>query len=145
MRACFVLFCFFFVSCSSTEKLNTTINVRAKPHEIWRILEDMFSGYKLQIKNTRKGILKLAPLKGSACFAPSPNVVQSSGVICQILVTVKYKKPFARISVIKYMTLKKSYLSKREPVSSDKLQEHLILYRLKRELRISKLVKKYVN
>ena len=143
-----VLTAFFFListSCMHMEEEAADTEVfTASRSKVWEALIQVFTPYKLEISDEERGLIKTKLILGSNVWTPAHDEDKDiSGVNYYITAKLVYDKPHATVTITKKMKQKKGFLFDSKTIPSDLMEEQLLLYRLGRELRIKKLIKKY--
>ena len=143
-----VLTAFFFListSCTHMEEDAADTEVfTASRSKVWEALIQVFTPYKLEISDEERGLIKTKLILGSNVWTPAHDEDKDiSGVNYYITAKLVYDKPHATVTITKKMKQKKGFLFDSKTIPSDLMEEQLLLYRLGRELRIKKLIKKY--
>ena len=112
--------------------------------KVWESLVQVFSPYKIQISDEEKGLIRTEVISGANVWTPAHDRDRNtSGISYTITAQLIYEKPHATVLIKKDINRKKGFLSSSQTQPSDFLEEGLLLYRLKRELHIKRLIKKY--
>ena len=116
----------------------------ASRSRVWEALIQVFSPYKLQVSDEEKGLIKTKLITGSNVWTPAHDEDKdTSGISYHITAKLIYDKPHATVTIIKKIKQKRGFLSDSKTIPSDLMEEQLLLYRLGRELRIKRLIRKY--
>ncbi len=141
---------------TATEKLEKKLKVgepvvevyNAKYEEVETALKQAMLRYPQRVDNTEAGIFETDFVKGEARFkAPHKlNEEFSSGYRYRILVRLvrgnKEGRGAVKVVVLKQIELARDFFATTEPMPSDGLEERVILYRIGRELRITRALQK---
>ena len=142
-----ILICFLLIPTACThleEEAADTEVFMASRSRVWEALIQVFSPYKLQISDEEKGLIKTKLITGSKVWTPAHDEDKdTSGISYYITAKLIYDKPHATVTITKKMKRKKGFLSDSKTIPSDLMEEQLLLYRLGREIRIKRLIKKY--
>ena len=132
-------------ACLSLEDETRDTQVFTVPRtKVWEALVQVFSPYKIQISDEEKGLIKTEVITGANVWTPAHDRDRNtSGISYTITAQLIYEKPQTTVIIKKDIKRKKGFLSSSQTLSSDFLEEGVLLYRLERELRIKRLLKKY--
>ena len=132
-------------ACSSLDNKAEDTQVFTAPRtEVWEALVQVFSPYKIQISDEEKGLIKTEVITGADVWTPAHDRDRNtSGISYTITAQLIYEKPHATVIIEKDIKWKKGFLSSSQTLPSDFLEEGILFYRLSRELRIKRLIKKY--
>ena len=98
----------------------------------------VFKSYPLKTIDEQKGYIETAELKADRFWkAPHQQKRDFSGYSYVITVSLSYRKPIARVFIDKKVYKRKGFISIKEEVPSDFLEETVLLYRIAKELSIS--------
>lgn len=135
------LFCIFFslflMSCAHVEEEQNTIFFEAPREKIWEVLVFVLKPYPLKTINEQKGYIETEVLKAGRFWkAPYERTKDLSGYTSSLMVKMDYKNSRARVSVYKKIYKQRGFISNKEEVFSDMIEEGILLYRIARELKI---------
>lgn len=119
----------------------------AKYEEVESALKLALMKYPQRVDNTDAGIFETDYVKGEYRFKPPHKSVEySSGYRYRILVRLVRGKSVARpavqVVVVKQIEIAKDFFAEPTQVASDGLEESVILYRVGRELTVSRSLQK---
>lgn len=122
----------------------------AKYEEVEAAIKQAMIRYPQRIDNTDAGIFETDYVKGEARFrAPHKEVDYSSGYRYRILLRLvrgrSTEKPAIRVLVTKQIELARDFFSDPDQVTSDGLEESVILYRVGRELSIARAISRSIE
>ena len=144
-----ILICLLLIptACTHLEDEAADIEVfTASRSRVWEALIQVFSAYKLQISDEEKGLIKTRLITGSNVWTPAHDEDKDiSGISYYITAKLIYDKPHATVTITKKIKQKKGFLSDSKTIPSDLMEEQQLLYRLGRELRIKRLIKRYAR
>ena len=144
----FVLFFFLTLSaCSHLEEdAENTEVFTASRSKVWEALIQVFSPYKLALSDEEQGLLQTKLITGSKVWTPAHDENKNTtGISYHLRAKLIYDKPHATVIISKKIKQKKGFLFDSKTIPSDLMEERLLLYRLGRELRIKKLIKRYAQ
>ncbi len=146
-----------FAGCAETasEKFKRTLKLNepvtriytAKYEEVESAIKQAMIRYPQRVDNTEAGIFETDYVKGEARFrSPGKPNDESLGNRYRILIRlVRGKnddKPAVKVIVTKQIELNRDFFATAEPVPSDGLEEASILYRIGREIVLSRAIVK---
>jgi hypothetical protein len=119
----------------------------AQYEEVETALKQAMLKYPQRVDNTEAGIFETDYVKGDARFKPpQTDVTYSSGYRYRILIRLvkgkSEKNPAVKVVVQKQIDIVRDFFSEPDPIQSDGLEENVILYRIGRELTITRALKK---
>jgi len=118
--------------------------------DIWRATQLALqspTSYPLRVNNMDTGVIETETIKGSLVWvAPHKQEVPGGGLSYRIIVrvikgNVADKEAF-KVTVQKTAQMQRDFFSEAETVPSDGLEEKVILYRIERELKIDRALKR---
>ena len=135
-KSLFALLSLLMLSCTHTENTNSQ-SFQAPREKVWQALVAVFKSYPLKIIDDHKGYIETEVLKANR-FWKAPHMVNQdfSGYSSVITVRLSYEKPIARVFIDKKVYKQKGFISSREEIPSDLLEETVLFYRVARELSI---------
>lgn len=145
------------VGCASTGKdVNTLSPVEQKKNTqkvfpfnyeaVWRAAQISLK-YPIAVNNMDNGVLETEWIRGVDGFIP-PHTQRdpSSGIRYKISINMVKGKldssPSVRVSIFKKMERQRDFFSEVENLTSDGLEEKILLYRMEREILIDEALKK---
>ena len=139
----FSLFSILLISCVHTEETANSQTFRASKEKVWEVLVTVFKSYPLKTIDEQKGYMETEVLEADRFWlAPHQKRNNFSGYSSVLKVRLDYKRPIARVFIDKKIYKQKGFISSKEEVPSDFLEESILLYRVARELRIKTLLDK---
>lgn len=144
---------------TASERLNKRLKIGepvsrvfyAKYEEVEAAIKQAMIRYPQRVDNTDAGIFETDYVKGEARFrSPVMQDDFSSGYRYRILIRLvrgrgEEKRSAVRVLVTKQVELARDFFREPELVSSDGLEENVILYRVGRELTVSRLIMRSVE
>lgn len=132
-----ILLSVIFVSCNHFEEQSNSQTFNAPREKVWEVLVAIFKSYPLKTIDEQKGYIETEVLKADQFWVPPHQKnLDFSGHSSFIIVKLDYKKPIARVFISKKVYKQKGFISSKEEVPSDLLEENVLLYRVARELSI---------
>lgn len=133
---------FFLTSCFHTARLSNSIKVEASREKTWESLVSILKAYPIKIIDQSNFYMKTETFKGEKFWkAPHQQNLEPRGLKYFLEVRVTGNKSFSQVEIIKTIYKQKSFFSTAKKIPSDLLEEHSLLYRLKRELYILETLK----
>ncbi len=138
-------------SLSSTKKTpqrkQHTIYLNSKFEHVWRAAQISLSKYPLATNNLDKGLLKTQMISSYDIWKPAHVSVNNYGgksytIKIKILRGRYNGKKITKVIVKKSLQRRKDFFSGEESLMSDGLEEQKILYRIKRELIIERIIER---
>ncbi len=125
------------ISCTHTEKQGANQLFHAPRDEVWEVLVAVLKSYPLKTIDEQKGYIETEIL-GADLFwrAPHQKRLDLSGYSSVITVTLDYEKPVTRVFIYKKVYKQRGFISSKEEVPSDLMEENILLYRVARELNV---------
>lgn len=131
----FALFFFVIVSCVHTENASISQSFYASREKVWEILVAVLKSYPLKTIDEKSGYIETEWIKaGKLWKAPHQKHENFLGYSSIIIVRLNHKSPISWVSVRKKLYRQKGFISFKEEVPSDLLEETVLLYRIAREL-----------
>ncbi|MGE0763725.1 MAG: hypothetical protein AB7N80_10645 [Bdellovibrionales bacterium] len=118
--------------------------------DVWRAMQLALQGptsYPLRINNMDTGVIETEQVKGSMVWSP-PNVEQPSGggysyrLIMRVIKGAVSGRQAYKVTVQKVSQIQRDFFAEPEPISSDGLEEKVILYRVDREMQIDRALRR---
>ena len=133
-------------SCIHTaEKPQNERTFNAPKGLVWESLITVLKPYPTDELNEKKGFIKTEEMNINTLWKPV-NKKKPLGFKYSLSIYIRPKNPLeTRVIVIKKIKNQKTFFSKTYIIPSDLLEEDEILYRLGREIKIRKLIKKLKN
>ena len=140
----YTLLALFLLSCTHVEEMSNKQIFKAPREKVWEVLVEVLKSYPLKTIEEQRGFIETEVLKANQFWkAPHQKNQDFSGYSAQLIVKLDYKKPYARVFIYKKIYKQKGFISSKEEVLSDLLEENILLYRIARELQIRALLEKY--
>lgn len=119
----------------------------AKYEEVESAIKQAMIKYPQRVDNTEAGIFETDYVKGDARFKPPHKDIEySNGYRYRILIRLvrgrSDEKPAVRVQVLKQSEMMRDFFAEAEQLPSDGFEEDVILYRIARELTITKAITK---
>ena len=132
-----------FISCTHTEESTNSLSVVANKEQAWKVLVEIFKNYPLKTIDEQLGYIETEVIKSANIWkAPHQKKKDFSGYSYMIKVNLNYKKPISTISINKKIYKQKGFISHKQEIPSDNLEETALLYKINRELEVQALLKK---
>lgn len=104
---------------------------------------EVFKSYPLKTTDEQNGVIETQELRGSKFWqAPHYDNPDTFGYSSVISVRLSYRKPVARIYITKKIYKQEGFMSQKEEILSDLLEESILLYKIDRELNMRARLKK---
>ena len=129
------------MSCTHTEELSNSLSVEANKEKVWKILVKTFKNYPLKTIDEQLGYIETEVIK-SANFWKAPHQKQKDffGYSYILRVNLNYDKPISTVIINKKVYKQKGFISQKQDVASDHLEETVLLYQIARELEVQSLL-----
>ncbi len=137
-----------FASCSSKPKNPGVIEYartfKAPYETVWRATQQALLNYPMNINNMDTGQLQTLYITGKHRYqAPHlEKTVLPSGYQYRLNINILRGKRSARVILAKEVRLQKNFFAEPQELTTDGFEEKALLYRIKREVLIEKLLKK---
>jgi hypothetical protein len=151
------LFILLFISwtitgCALQETAPTQVGPRQRVYysafdNVWRSTQIALQDYPIKINNIDRGVLETEIIKGYDVWTPphKPNA-KSGGFRYKLVIRVIKGRTRGRdaikVTIFKRMSVQRDFFSPEKSLSSDGLEEESILYRIQRELKIDRALKR---
>lgn len=122
--------------------------IQASYDEVWRATQKALSAYPIQLNNVDQGVIETDQLKAGQIFnlPYKTDKRTSSSFRYSIKVNVLRGKAegldTVRISVFKNIAQERDFFSGEKKLPSDGMEERLLLYRIEREIKLERSIKK---
>ena len=143
MRFAFLsLSAFFLVSCVTLEEYKTYEAVFPSPYSmVWQSIQIVVKDYPIKKSQSESGLVITKPIKGYSIWTPPPGSIKNKRNRHYTLKILLHKgiiddKPAVKVQVVKEEFIHKDFIEEAVPVSSNGLEEEVILYRIGRELNL---------
>ncbi len=141
-----VILVFWLVGCSSPTKIKPVSGEQifvAPFDKVWRATQIALVKYPIRTNNIDQGILETDNIHSyDGWKPPHKSAKKSGGLYYKLLIKVikgRYReREVTKVIVSKKINLKRSFFSENQERQSDGLEEKVILYRIKRELKIER-------
>ena len=144
---CLFLYCLL-ISCIHTEELPNSLSFAKSREKVWTVLVEIFKTYPLKTIDEQLGYIETETIKSSDSKfwkAPYQKRKDFSGYSYFIKINLNYKKPISTVTVNKKIYKQKGFISQKQEIPSDHLEETALLYEIARELEIQALLKRYIK
>ena len=132
------------LSCMHVEEMSNKQIFKAPRERVWEVLVAILKAYPLKTVDEQRGYIETEVLKADQFWkAPHQKNQDFSGYSSQLIVKMDYKKPYARVFIYKKIYKQKGFISSKEEILSDRLEESVLLYKIAKELRIKALLERY--
>ena len=103
----------------------------------------VFKKYPKKNINEEAGLIETETIRAGKIWSPvGVEKQRTSGISYTLRATLVQESPYIYATIKKILKSQRDFFSKPEIVESDLLEEQTLLYRLKREIEIKKLIKK---
>ena len=146
-KLCFALLMLHFTSCVSAPtpvEKNYERKFRASFDEVWRACQQAIISYPLKVNNMEQGVIQTTMLRSHTYFRP-PHISKkhASGYRYSLSFNLlKESEKETTISIHKNLLVYRDFISKPEDLTSDGLEEAILLYRIQREIEIDRSILK---
>ncbi len=143
----FALFVCNLMSCVSAPipvEKNYERKFRASFDEVWRACQQAILSYPLKVNNMEQGVIQTTMLRSHTYFRP-PHISKkhASGYRYSLSFNLlKDSEKETTISIHKNLLVYRDFISKPEDLTSDGLEEAILLYRIQREIEIDRSIVK---
>ena len=143
----FALFVCNLMSCVSAPipvEKNYERKFRASFDEVWRACQQAIISYPLKVNNMEQGVIQTTMLRSHTYFRP-PHISKkhASGYRYSLSFNLlKDSEKETTISIHKNLLVYRDFISKPEDLTSDGLEEAILLYRIQREIEIDRSIVK---
>ena len=129
------------VSCIHTEEESKNrLSFVVDRDTMWKVMVKVFKPYPLKNIDPETGYLETEVIKGDQVWkAPFQKAENFYGYSYTIRAYLNYKKPVSTVNIYKKVYKQKGFISEKEEVSSDYLEETVLFYHIVRELELKKL------
>lgn len=107
----------------------------------WEALVLAFKPYPVKNISQDSGVIETERMRHRQVWKPVHSNKKQSGFY-KLKAILTYKEGYAYVSVEKIIRRQKDFFSKTEILPSDFLEEQTLLYRMKREIQIKKLIRR---
>lgn len=117
---------------------------RASFDEVWRACQQAIISYPLKVNNMEQGVIQTTMLRSHTYFRP-PHISKkhASGYRYSLSFNLlKESEKETTISIHKNLLVYRDFISKPEDLTSDGLEEAILLYRIQREIEIDRSILK---
>jgi hypothetical protein len=112
--------------------------------DTWRAVLIALSNYPLEVTNFEQGLIKTKVLTEGEIWKPHFRSANPEYTYV-MSINVFDSSDGTRVSIDKDLKRRAGFNRNEETLKTEKVEEDLLLYRVKRELLIDKLIKKYFN
>lgn len=116
--------------------------------ETWRAVQLALVSYPIRTNNMDQGVIETDNIPSYRGWSPPHRKVKKSGGLSYRLIVRIIKghydenKKVTKVIIQKKIQLKRSFFSEEQELESDGLEETTLLYRIKRELELTKILNK---
>lgn len=136
-KAVFILWSIWAVSCAHSPDVLNSRSFPAPKEKVWEVLVAVFKSYPLKTIDEDKGYIETGELKASHFWKPPHRSRENfTGYSSMIRVRLSYHRPISHVYIDKKVYKQKGFISSKQEVPSDLLEESILLYRIGRELSI---------
>ncbi|MCY4321783.1 MAG: hypothetical protein OXC37_05215 [Bdellovibrionaceae bacterium] len=143
----YLLLPFLLISCMHTaEKPINSLSVPISRYKVWKILVEIFKTYPLKTIDEQLGYIETEVIKSGNIWKP-PHQKQKdfSGYSYILKINLNYTKPISSVTIRKKANIQKGFLSKKQEIASDGLEEASLIYKINRELEVQSILNKLTN
>lgn len=118
--------------------------MRASFDEVWRAAQQAVITYPLKVNNMEQGVIQTTLLRSHTYFKP-PHLGKkhASGYRYDLSLNLLKESPNeTTVSIHKNLQVYRDFISKPEDLTSDGLEEAMLLYRIEREIEIDRAIAK---
>lgn len=118
------------------------------PYEmVWRATQQALLNYPMNINNMDTGQLQTLFITGKHRYKAPHQVdkILPSGYQYRLNINIVRGEQVSRVIITKEARLQKDFFSDPEELASDGYEEKMLLYRIKREILLEKLMQKQMN
>lgn len=140
-----------FVSCASSKKnedvLEYSLILKIPYETLWRATQQALLNYPMNINNMDTGQLQTLFITGKHRFQP-PHETQKvlpSGFQYRLNINILKGEDASKVTIAKEARLQKDFFSEPQDLVSDGFEEKSILYRIKREVLIERLLQRQME
>ena len=129
-----------------TEQVSNSLSLVESKEKVWTVLVEIFKKYPLKTIDEQLGYIETEIMK-SADFWTAPHQKQKdfSGYSYFLKVNLKYNKPVSNVLITKKVYKQKGFISKKQEVPSDQLEETALIYQINRELEVQSILKRLIK
>ena len=115
--------------------------------DVWRAVQKALANYPIQLNNIDQGIIETDILKGDQVWQP-PYAKGKQKISPRYTIKVKVAKgqvqgeESTRVTLLKKQSVTKDFFSGDVELASDGLEEKAILYRIEREIKLERSLRK---
>jgi outer membrane lipopolysaccharide assembly protein LptE/RlpB len=141
----------FVTACSTTpdppESLDYSRTFRVPYETLWRATQQALLNYPMNINNMDTGHLQTLYITGKHRFQPPHKKDETlpSGYQYRLNVNIIKGEKASRLVILKEVRLQKDFFSDPQELVSDGFEEKALIYRIKREIIIEKILKKQMD
>jgi len=141
----FLLFCFplivFSSSCVHTsEAPQKELSIVVDRESMWKTMVKVFKPYPLKNIDPKKGNIETELIKGGQVWK-APFEKARYGYSYKIQAYLTYKEPISTVSIYKTLYKQTGFISEKQIIPSDHMEESLLFYQIFRELELKKKLK----
>jgi len=106
---------------------------------MWKVMVQVFKSYPLKNIDPQIGYIETEVIKGDQFWkAPYQKEEKFYGYSSTLQAHLNYKKPISTVSIYKKVYKQRGFISEKEEVPSDYMEEALLFYHIIRELELRK-------
>ena len=135
------------ISCVHTKEPSNSLLIPASKEKVWKVLVEIFKTYPLKTIDGQIGYIETEVIKNSNpqfWKAPHQKIKGSkdfSGYSYVLKVNLSYNRPISTVTITKKLYKQKGFISQKQELPSDHLEEISLIYQISRELEVQTLLK----
>ena len=136
----------FLMSCMHTEELSNSLSVPVNKEKVWKVLVEIFKKYPLKTIDDQLGYIETEVMKSARFWkAPHQKKKDFTGYSYLLKVNLKYNRPISTVTITKKIYKQKGFISTKQEMPSDGLEETALIYQINRELEVQSQLKKLLK
>ena len=129
----------FFLSCTHTkEEVNNQFSFVVDQGVMWKTMVKVFKSYPLKTIDPHLAYIETEEIKGAQFWKAPYEEEILYGYSYILKAYLHYKKPVSTVKIHKKIYRQKGFISKKEEVPSNYMEETALFYHIMRELELSK-------
>lgn len=137
-----IIFFGFLISCTHSQKSNNIQYFKASKGQVWEALIFILKAYPLKIINEDNGYIETEILTSNHFWkAPHEEHKDFSGYSSILKIKLSYEQAYSVVFIDKKVYKQKGFISLKQEVLTNFLEEEILLYKLHRELKIRNYLK----
>ena len=129
-----------------TEKLPNSLSVPINKEKVWKVLVEIFKSYPLKTIDEQLGYIETEIIKSANFWtAPHQKKTDFTGYSYLLKVNLKYNRPISTVVITKHVYKQKGFISTKQEIPSDHLEETALIYQINRELEVQNLLKRFIK